>query len=94
MYDQDDKQANFSSFELVNQLAQKQEIFKILVQVSVVTGTNFSVGFRLLGHNQNPNRPKFIKLELSVVINTSFRAISLSFCCLFLLKQHNAHFSR
>ena len=42
---------------------------------SVVTGTDFSVGSRLLGHNQNPNRLKFIKLKLSVVINISFLAI-------------------
>ena len=53
---------------------------KYLVQSgSVVTETNFSVGFRLLGHNRNPDRPKFLKLELSVVINTSFLALFVEF---------------
>ena len=50
-------------------------IYIYKVTDSVVTGTDFLVSFRLLGHNQNPNRPKFIKPKLSVVINTSFLAI-------------------
>ena len=52
---------------------------QLLACTSVVTGTNSSVGFRLLGHNRNPNRPKFLKPELSVVINTSFLALFVEF---------------
>ena len=48
---------------------------KISVLNSVVMGIDFSVSFWLLGHNRNPNRPKFMKQKLLVVISTSFLAI-------------------
>ena len=50
-----------------------------VLSTSVVMGTDFSVGFRLLGHNRNSNRPKFLKPELLVVINTSFLALFVEF---------------
>ena len=46
-----------------------------VITTSVVMGTNFSVGFRWSGYNQNLNQTKFIKPKLPVVINTSFLAV-------------------
>ena len=51
-----------------------------------VTGTDFLVSFRLLGHNRHLNRPKFMKPKLSVVINTSFLAIFPEFLPFILTK--------